>query len=64
MWAPSRSARSDASSCECCEEYLLGMETPYTFSPPIASAAMAATSAESMPPDMPNVTDRKPFLRT
>ena len=46
------------------EEYLLGIEMPWTFSPPIASAAMAATSAESMPPEMPNVTERNPFLRT
>ena len=30
------------------EEYMEGMEMPQTFSPPHASAAMAATSAESM----------------
>ena len=31
--------------------YMEGMEMPQTFSPPHASAAMAATSAESMPPE-------------
>lgn len=44
------------------DEYMLGMEMPYTFSPPTASAAMAATSAESMPPDRPRHTPLKWFL--
>jgi hypothetical protein len=44
------------------DEYMLGMEMPYTFSPPTASAAMAATSAESMPPDSPRHTPLKWFL--
>ena len=49
---------------EWSEENTLGIETPYTFSAPIASAATAATTAESMPPDIPSTTDRKPFLWT
>ena len=44
------------------EEYMEGMEMPQTFSPPHASAAMAATSAESMPPERPSVTPVKWFL--
>jgi len=42
---------------------MLGIEMPQTFPPPQASAAMAATSAESMPPDRPSVTPLNPFLR-
>ena len=55
-------ARSAASSLEPSEEYMEGMEMPQTFSPPHASAAMAATSAESMPPERPSVTPVKWFL--
>ena len=39
------------------------MPTPYTFSAPIASAAIAATTAESMPPLTPSTTERNRFLR-
>lgn len=41
---------------------MLGIEMPYTLPPPTASAAMAATRAESMPPDNPRHTPVKPFL--
>ena len=40
------------------------MDTPKTFSGPSASAAITATSAESMPPDNPTSTDLNPHLRT
>lgn len=61
---PVRRASSAASSRECCEEYRLGIETQCTFAAPTASQAIAATSAESIPPDRPISTERKPFLRT
>ena len=64
MSAPIRAARSDASSRECREENDDGIDTPTTFSPPIASAAITASSAESMPPDIPRTTEENPFLRT
>ena len=41
-----------------------GMRTPSTHSGPNASAAMAAVSAESMPPESPSSTRAKPHLRT
>jgi hypothetical protein len=59
-----RAARSSASEREWSEEYDDGIETPCTFAAPIASQAIAATSAESMPPDSPRITERNPFLRT
>lgn len=59
-----RRASSAASPFEWSEEYFEGMETPYTFSGPTASQAIAATSAESMPPDSPISTERNPFFRT
>jgi hypothetical protein len=40
------------------------METPTTFSAPIASQAIAATRVESMPAGEPRITDSNPFLRT
>ena len=40
------------------------MTTQTTFSAPTASAASTATSAESIPPESPTITSRKPFLRT
>ena len=46
------------------DEYGEGMVTPVTFSWPSASTAMAATSAESMPPESPMTTCLKPFLVT
>ncbi len=61
---PVRWAISAASSFECSEEYFDGIDTPYTFCAPTASHAIAATSAESMPPDMPIRTDLKPFFAT
>ena len=64
IFKPIRCAESSASVFECAEEYLDGIETPCTFVAPIASAAIAATRAESMPPDSPRTTDLKPFLVT
>ena len=58
------SASACASSTEWLEEYLLGIATPFTHFAPSASIAMAATKAESMPPDKPRTTDLKPFLPT
>ena len=52
-------AKSAASSFEPSDEYMLGMEMPYTLAPPTASAAMAATNAESIPPDKPKHTPLK-----
>ncbi len=62
--SPVRRASSAASLFECSEEYFDGIDTPYTCSAPSASQAMAATSAESMPPDRPISTERKPFFST
>ena len=59
-----RSARSSASVRECSEEYADGIDTPYTCSAPIASQAIVATNAESMPPDNPRITERNPFFST
>ena len=53
-----------ASSIDPVEENSLGMPTPSTFSAPSASTAMAATSAESMPPESPTSAFLKPHLRT
>ena len=61
---PVRLAMSAASSRECCEEWTLGIPTPYTDAAPRASTAMAAVSAESMPPDMPMTTLPNPFFLT
>ena len=52
------------SSMEPEEEYGLGMPMHVTFSAPSASAAMAATSAESMPPLSATTTLLNPHLRT
>ena len=41
------------------EEYGLGMETPTTFSAPSAFTAIAATTAESIPPLNPSTAERK-----
>jgi hypothetical protein len=62
--SPVRPARSAASLLEWSEEYSLGIETAYTFCAPRASTAIAATSAESMPPESPKITEPKPFLAT
>lgn len=61
---PVRRASSAASPLECSEEYFDGIDTPYTFCAPSASHAIAATSAESIPPERPMSTDRKPFFAT
>ena len=61
---PVASASACASSTEWLEEYLLGIATPLTRFAPSASIAMAATKAESMPPDKPRTTDLNPFLPT
>ena len=45
-------------------EYGDGIRTPRTFGAPTASAAMAAVSAESIPPERPSTTRVKPHLRT
>ena len=58
------SARACASSTEWPDEYLLGIATPLTRLAPSASIAIAATNAESMPPESPRTTDLKPFLPT
>ena len=49
---------------ECSEEYRLGISTTCTRDGPMASAAIVAVSAESIPPDSARITERKPFLRT
>ena len=59
---PSRLAESSASESECSLDHFDGSPTPYTRSAPSASTASAATSAESMPPDMPSTTEGMPFL--
>ncbi len=41
-----------------------GMSTPVTCSGPSASAAIVATSDESMPPEIATNTSCNPFLRT
>ena len=61
---PRLSARCRLSSIDPRDEYGLGMPTPSTFSAPSASAAMAATSAESIPPLSAITTLLKPHLRT
>ena len=59
---PLRSARSSASSLDPSDEYLEGIETPNTFSAPIASAAIVAQTAESIPPLSPRTTELKLFF--
>ena len=46
------------------EEYGDGIASTRTASGPSASTASVATSAESIPPDMPITTSRNPFFRT
>ena len=41
-----------------------GIETQWTRSAPSASTARAAVSAESIPPETPITTSRKPFFAT
>ena len=61
---PCRSTRSSASLTEWPDDHLLGIRITCTFSGPTASAAIVATSAESIPPDSASSTDLNPFLRT
>ena len=61
---PRRSATSIASVTDPGLEYGDGIARARTASGPRASAASVATSAESIPPESPSVTSRKPFLRT
>src|SRR5947199_219623 len=55
---PKRCARSRASETLPSDEYGPGIPMPVTFSFPIASTAIAATSAESIPPLNPICTLR------
>ena len=57
-------AKSWASLTECSDEYGLGIDTPFTLFAPSASTAIAATSAESIPPLSPSTTDSILFFRT
>ena len=57
-------ASSAASVNEWSDEYRLGRPTPKTRSAPIASEAIAATRAESMPPESPRITDLNLFFST
>jgi hypothetical protein len=59
---PRLAASRRASSRECCEEIEEGRETPMTFSGPKASAAITATTAESMPPERAMRARLKPLL--
>ena len=59
---PRFSARSTASDTEPSEEYRDGSDTPVTFSGPSASTAIAATRAESIPPDNATNTFSNPLF--
>ena len=61
---PSRAAQSRASSTLAGDEYGDGIASRRTASGPSASVASVATSAESIPPDIPMTTSRNPFFRT
>ncbi len=61
---PRDSATRRASPRVASDENCDGIDTQWTRSGPSASAASAAVSAESMPPDSPTTTSRKPFLST
>jgi hypothetical protein len=47
---------------ECCDENCEGMLMPITCDAPSASTAIAAVSAESMPPESPITTRWKPHF--
>ena len=57
-------ANERASSWLPADEYGPGIDTPWTFSAPSALTAIAATTAESMPPLNPSTADLKPHLWT
>jgi hypothetical protein len=61
---PWRLTRSSASLTECAEEYRLGIRTTCTRCGPMASAAIVAVSAESIPPDRARMTEPNPFFST
>ena len=61
---PRFSLTSRASSRVPSDEYRDGMETVCTRSDPSASAAMAAVTAESIPPEIATTTSPKPFFVT
>ena len=63
-WTPCRFTRSSASPTECSEECRLGISTTCTFCGPMASAAIVAVSAESIPPDRARIADANLFLAT
>ena len=56
-------AQISASSSDDCDVYSDGIMTQRTFSGPIASAAMVATMALSIPPDKPQKHFLNPVLR-
>ena len=55
---------SSASNKLPSDEYFDGSFIPITLLEPRASTAIAALTAESMPPDYPNITFLKEFLYT
>ena len=59
---PRFSANACASEREWSLEKRDGMDTPCTWSAPMASTATTATSVESMPPDRPITTSVNPFF--
>ena len=61
---PRFAARAKESSTLPRDEYGLGIVSPRTFSGPSASAAMAAVTAESMPPLRPRQTVENPHFVT
>src|ERR1035441_3523699 len=61
---PSRSQTTRASASDADDDVRYGIRMASTFSGPRAAHAMAALSAESMPPDRPTTTRSKPTLRT
>ena len=61
---PAASHSAWASVFDPSDEYRLGMDTAWTCSGPMASAAMTPTRDESMPPDSAKTTSVKPFFTT
>ncbi len=64
------SVRMPRLAASCSESSMLprlekgdGIRTPSTWSAPSASTAMAAVSAESIPPESPSTAREKPHLR-
>ena len=61
---PERLGQPRASPRVASDEYRDGIETPCTRSAPSAPTAIAAVSAESIPPERPITTSPKPFFDT